>query len=87
MRKKIRQAMALDRLIKAFNGELELTTVQANIGLKLIGKILPDLKAVEQSGSVEWKQSVINAQPDETADEWVNNHASSGVRSQDRKPH
>lgn len=45
--------MMLDRLIKCFNGEIELSRVEATIGLKLVGKVLPDLKATEHSGSVD----------------------------------
>jgi hypothetical protein len=57
MREKIRSSMMLDRLIKCFNGKIELSNVEANIGLKLIGKVLPDLKATEHSGSVDHRHT------------------------------
>ena len=46
-REKIAASKALDRLIKAMNGDIELTPVQANIGLNLLKKVVPDQKAVE----------------------------------------
>ena len=58
LRKKIQTAMVADRLIKAFNGEIELTQTQANIGLRLLNKMLPDLKAVELDGEVGVEHSV-----------------------------
>ena len=57
MREKIRTSMMLDRLIKCFNGTIELSSVQANIGLRLVGKVLPDLKATEHSGSVDHRHT------------------------------
>jgi hypothetical protein len=55
-REKIAASKALDRLIKAMNGEIELTTVQANIGLSLLKKVVPDLKQVEQNITGETTQ-------------------------------
>ena len=52
---KIRRAKMLDRLIKCYNGEVEMTPQQVQIGLKLIGKVLPDLKATEHSGTITHK--------------------------------
>ena len=49
---KIRNAKVLERLIKHFNGEIELSTTQTNVGLSLIKKYLPDQKAVEHSGAI-----------------------------------
>ena len=50
MVEKILAAQVLDRMIKHLDGEVELTTSQANVGMKLLAKILPDLKHVEKTG-------------------------------------
>ena len=42
-RDKIQGSQILNRLISYCEGNLELTSSQANTGLRLIGKILPDL--------------------------------------------
>jgi hypothetical protein len=52
-RERIRQANILDRLIKFANGEVEMTAAQAATGLKLIGKVLPDLQATTVTARVE----------------------------------
>ena len=54
---KIRNAKVLERLLKHFNGELELSATQVNVGLSLIKKYLPDLKAVEHTGEVNHKHA------------------------------
>ena len=41
----------LNRLISHANGEIELTPTQINAAKIVIGKYIPDLKAVELSGS------------------------------------
>jgi hypothetical protein len=60
IREKIQTAMVADRLIKAFNGEVDLTPSQVSIGLALIKKVVPDQKAVEQNvtGEVNQKHSL-----------------------------
>ena len=45
-RERIRAANMLDRLIKFVDGEIELTRLQAYVGLRLLNKVLPDLRAV-----------------------------------------
>jgi len=50
---KIQNAMVVERLIKHFNGEVELSQTQVNVGLGLIKKYLPDMKAVEHTGEVK----------------------------------
>lgn len=50
VRKKIQASLIINRLTDAFNGTLELTAVQVNIGKSLLDKVLPDLKAIEHSG-------------------------------------
>ena len=52
---KIRNAKVLERLIKHFNGELELSATQVNVGLSLIKKLIPDLKQTEHTGTIEHK--------------------------------
>jgi len=46
-RERIQAAKVTDRLIQGFNGEVELSRDQIRIGLKLMDKVLPSLKAVE----------------------------------------
>lgn len=43
----------LNRLEKHANGELALTQTQINAARIYIGKYIPDLKAVEHSGTIE----------------------------------
>lgn len=40
----------LNRLIKHANGEIDMTPTQVNAAKIVIGKYIPDLKAVEHSG-------------------------------------
>ena len=47
-RQKIADANVLTRLLKGFNGEVELTAHQVAIGLKLLDKLVPNLQSVEQ---------------------------------------
>ena len=49
-RTKIANSQILNRLIAAANGEIEITPVQAQVGLGLVKKILPDLQATQISG-------------------------------------
>jgi hypothetical protein len=53
VRKKIQASLILNRFMDAFNGELELTNQQVNIGKVLLDKVLPDLKAIELSGDAD----------------------------------
>ena len=55
--------------------------------MALLKKTLPDLKQVEQTGDMTITQTVINAQPEATVEEWVSQHGSSGDHSQGHKPH
>jgi len=84
---KIKNGNILDRLIKHFNGEIELSATQANIGLSLIKKYLPDMKLIEQTGEVTVRQTVINAQPDEDTESWQKKYGQSGDHSEAHKPH
>ena len=49
MRSKIQATQIINRLYSAFQGEVELTAIQVNIAKTLLDKVLPDLKAIEQT--------------------------------------
>jgi hypothetical protein len=53
VRAKIQASQIITRLQSAFEGTIELSQVQVNIGKSLLDKVLPDLKAVEHSGDVD----------------------------------
>jgi hypothetical protein len=53
VRKKISASHIILRLNKAFNGELALTDQQVSIGKIMLGKVLPDLKAIEHMGEID----------------------------------
>lgn len=50
IRAKIQASQIINRLQSAFDGTLELTQTQVNIGKALLDKALPDLKAIEHTG-------------------------------------
>jgi hypothetical protein len=49
VRAKIQASQIINRLYGAFQGDVELTAIQVNIGKTLLDKVLPDLKAIEQT--------------------------------------
>lgn len=49
VRSKIQATQIINRLYDAFTGEVELTAIQVNIAKTLLDKVLPDLKAIEQT--------------------------------------
>jgi hypothetical protein len=53
VRSKIQASAIINRLMKAYDGEIELTAIQVNIGKTLLDKVLPDLKAIEMSGDAD----------------------------------
>jgi len=53
VRTKIQASQIINRLTSAFNGEIELSAVQVNIGKTLLDKALPDLKSVEHTGDAD----------------------------------
>ena len=55
MRLRIQSSNMLDRLIRHVTDELEMSATQCQVALKLVGKILPDLKQVEVNATVEHK--------------------------------
>lgn len=53
VRAKIQASQIITRLMSAFDGTIELSQTQVNIGKSLLDKVLPDLKAMELSGDSE----------------------------------
>lgn len=53
VRAKIQSSLIINRLHDAFNGKIELTAIQVNIGKTLLDKALPDLKAIEHTGDAD----------------------------------
>ena len=49
----IQASKILDRLVDHFKGKLTLTSSQIVVGLKLINKVLPDLKQTELNAVIE----------------------------------
>ena len=49
VRGKIQATQIINRLYSEFQGEVELTAIQVNIAKTLLDKVLPDLKAIEQT--------------------------------------
>ena len=49
-RTKISNSKILNRLIACGEGELDMSSTQANVGMGLLKKVMPDLTAVEMSG-------------------------------------
>ena len=58
---KLQSAMQLiNRLISHANGEIELTQSQINAAKIVIGKYVPDLKAIEHSGDLTITTTLAN---------------------------
>jgi hypothetical protein len=49
-REKLRQSNILTYLIKFFEGERKMSPAQAQVGIALLKKIMPDLSSVEMGG-------------------------------------
>jgi hypothetical protein len=60
VRTKIQSSQIINRLMSAFNGTIELTQTQVNIGKALLDKALPDLKAIEHTGAGDNGELLIN---------------------------
>jgi hypothetical protein len=60
VRAKIQASQIINRFYDAFEGKVELTSVQVNIGKVLLDKALPDLKAIEHSGDPDNPLNVIS---------------------------
>ncbi len=55
----IRASQLLNRLNAFANGEIEMTQAQVNAARVVIGKEIPDLRAIEHSGSTDKPLSVV----------------------------
>lgn len=53
VRDKIKATQIINRLRSGFEGDVELTSTQVNIGIALLKKVLPDLSAIDMSGEVK----------------------------------
>lgn len=51
-RERIQTGVLLDRLEKHVSGDVEMTPTQVNAAKILLGKTIPDLKAIEHSGGI-----------------------------------
>ena len=51
-REKIAATKVLDKLLKCFDGEIEMTPQQVSIGLKLVNKMVPDLKQTDSVAEI-----------------------------------
>jgi len=60
IRAKIQASNIIVRLMSAFDGTIELTQTQVNIGKALLDKALPDLKAIEHTGAGDKGELLIN---------------------------
>lgn len=74
-RTKIKNSQILNRLIKCALGEIEMSQVEANVGLSLMRKVLPDLSAVDHSGDVQTPFVILAPQPSDSTEEWERNNA------------
>ena len=60
VRSKIQASHILRRFMGAFEGEIELTSDQINIGKCLLNKVLPDLKAIEHSSDPDNPLTIVS---------------------------
>ena len=59
-RDRISKAKILERVIKYIDGELDMTNGQLTASLKIIDKMMPNLKHIEHSGMIEHHQMSIH---------------------------
>ena len=59
----IRASQLLNRLNSFVNGECELSPAQVNAAKIIIGKAIPDLRAVEHSGEINGTHKLVQATP------------------------
>lgn len=84
---RIKAGMMVGRLYKHVMGEIEMSATQVNAAKILLNKVLPDMKAIEQTSTQDVVHYVINAHPDLEPEDWRAKHAPSGSHSEDHKPH
>jgi hypothetical protein len=59
----IRASQLLNRLNSFVNGECELSPAQVQAARIVIGKVIPDLKAMEHSGEINGTHRLVQATP------------------------
>jgi hypothetical protein len=59
VRAKIQASQIINRLQSAFDGKIELSQVQVNIGKTLLDKALPDLKSIEVEANITSHEQAI----------------------------
>lgn len=69
-RAKIQAAQIINRLHKCIMGELELSSQQVSAAKILLGKVIPDLSAVEQTTEMTVKNVVAMPEVKPTTDAW-----------------
>jgi len=60
-RDKIANSNILSKLIKAAEGKEEMTATQAQIGIALLKKVMPDISSIELTGSEDAPVSVVHS--------------------------
>lgn len=71
-RAKIQAGVIIDRLTRCIKGEVELSGPQVSAAKTLLGKVLPDLQAIQHEGEII--QRVVSRKP-LSAEEWAAQHA------------
>jgi hypothetical protein len=71
-RAKIKAAQIINRLHSCIMGEVELSGPQVSAAKTLLGKVLPDLQAIQHEGEIV--QRVVSRKP-LSAEEWAAQHA------------
>lgn len=61
----IQASQLINRLIDHANGNIEMTQSQVNAARIVIGKAIPDLKAIEVSGNEEHPLRIVSIQDDD----------------------
>ena len=84
-RTKISNSKILNRLIKCAEGEFDISSVQAHIGLGLLRKVMPDLAATDINAtqnvnvtSVRWLTEAEEQQSSHTAPDGNSKHSTNG---------
>ena len=64
-KERIRASFLLNRLSSHASGEIEMSSTQINAAKIVIGKIVPDLKAVEHTGELKFGVTILATSLDE----------------------
>lgn len=73
-RSRIQAAKLMDRLHACVMGEIELSATQVAAAKTLLGKILPDLQAVDMQSTTDNTVRILAEKP-MTSEEWAKSHA------------